>query len=313
MQNHGRIGKLRQYLLLVRLPNVFTTPSNILVGYLATTPPAEANGFHLAALMVSSGLLYIAGVVLNDYFDVEVDRRERPSRPLPSGSISKERAMSIALIALAAANAIALAVSPASLAVSAALTAAIIAYDYRLKRSPAGPFAMGSTRFLNVILGASPALSAAVASGGRAVPVPGIWAAAIFAATSLFVYIIAIMILSKKEVGNEKPNTSAAFSIIFAMIASIALADIFLLQLQWVFLINLMIFAAVIVATYKRLIITESWPDSNPVQQAIKNMVISIIILDSVFVSGMAGFPYGMATLVLIAPAILLAKKLYVT
>lgn len=313
MQNHGRIGKLRQYLLLVRLPNVFTTPSNILVGYLATTPPAEANGFHLAALMVSSGLLYIAGVVLNDYFDVEVDRRERPSRPLASGSISKERAMSIALIALAAANAIALAVSPASLAVSAALTAAIIAYDYRLKRSPAGPFAMGSTRFLNVILGASPALSAAVASGGRAVPVPGIWAAAIFAATSLFVYIIAIMILSKKEVGNEKPNTSAAFSIIFAMIASIALADIFLLQLQWVFLINLMIFAAVIVATYKRLIITESWPDSNPVQQAIKNMVISIIILDSVFVSGMAGFPYGMATLVLIAPAILLAKKLYVT
>lgn len=313
MQNHGRIGKLRQYLLLVRLPNVFTTPSNILVGYLATTPPAEANGFHLAALMVSSGLLYIAGVVLNDYFDVEVDRRERPSRPLASGSISKERAMSIALIALAAANAIALAVSPASLAVSAALTAAIIAYDYRLKRSPAGPFAMGSTRFLNVILGASPALSAAVASGGRAVPVPGIWAAAIFAATSLFVYIIAIMILSKKEVGNEKPNTSAAFSIIFAMIASIALAGIFLLQLQWVFLINLMIFAAVIVATYKRLIITESSPDSNPVQQAIKNMVISIIILDSVFVSGMAGFPYGMATLVLIAPAILLAKKLYVT
>jgi len=312
LQNHGRIGKLRQYLLLVRLPNVFTTPSNILVGYLATTPPAEANGFHLAALMVSSGLLYIAGIVLNDYFDVEVDRRERPSRPLPSGSMSKERAMSIALIALAAANAIALAVSPASLAVSAALTAAIIAYDYRLKRSPAGPFAMGSTRFLNVILGASPALSAAVASGGRAVPVPGIWAAAIFAATSLFVYIVAIMILSKKEAGNEKPNTSAAFSIIFAMIASIALADIFLLQLQWVFLINLMIFAAVIVATYKRLI-TESSPDSNPVQQAIKNMVISIIILDSVFVSGMAGFPYGMATLVLIAPAILLAKKLYVT
>lgn len=312
MQNHGRIGKLRQYLLLVRLPNVFTTPSNILVGYLATTPPAEANGFHLAALMVSSGLLYIAGIVLNDYFDVEVDRRERPSRPLASGSISKERAMSIALIALAAANAIALAVSPASLAVSAALTAAIIAYDYRLKRSPAGPFAMGSTRFLNVILGASPALSAAVASGGRAVPVPGIWAAAIFAATSLFVYIIAIMILSKKEAGNEKPNTSLAFSIIFAMIASIALAGIFLLQLQWVFLINLMIFAAVIVATYKRLI-TESSPDSNPVQQAIKNMVISIIILDSVFISGMAGFPYGMATLVLIAPAILLAKKLYVT
>jgi hypothetical protein len=42
-------------------------------------------------------------------------------------------------------------------------------------------------------------------------------------------------------------------------------------------------------------------------------MVISIVILDSIFVSGTAGLPYGLATLLFIAPAIILAKKLYVT
>jgi hypothetical protein len=42
-------------------------------------------------------------------------------------------------------------------------------------------------------------------------------------------------------------------------------------------------------------------------------MVLSIVVLDSVFVSGTAGMFYGLATLLLIAPAVVLAKKLYVT
>ena len=63
---------------------------------------------HLFALMVSSGLLYVAGIVLNDYFDIEIDKRERPSRPLPSGNISKGHALAIALIALLIANTIVL-------------------------------------------------------------------------------------------------------------------------------------------------------------------------------------------------------------
>lgn len=300
MQHH-RINSLRQYLQLIRLPNAFTAPSNILAGYFATVPLADANGFHLVPLMISSGLLYIAGIALNDYFDVEIDHRERPSRPLASGSISKERAMIIAVTALAAANALALVASPASLAVSLALTAAIIAYDSRLKRGPAGPFAMAATRFLNVILGASPALSLALS--GALMPDLRI---AMFAATLLFAYVVAIMILSRKEVGSEKPNAHAAFSIVFAIVAS-AIAAGFLLQFQLAFLVNLTIFAAVMVVTFRRLTASKAVP------QAVKNMVLSIIILDSVFVSGTAGLPYGLATLLLIAPAILLAKKLYVT
>lgn len=287
---------------MVRLPNVFTAPSNILAGYFAATPLSEASGLHLASLMVSSGLLYIAGIALNDYFDIETDRKERPSRPLPSGSVPKEHAMGIALVAMIAANAIVLmAVGPIALAVSLALTATIVAYDYKLKRTIAGPFAMGGTRFLNVILGASPAVSAALlASAGQ-------MELALLAAASMFTYVIAIMMLSKKEVGSEKPSL-LPFFLIFALAATIAAIGLF--TMRWEFLISLAIFSAAIAITFGQYVRS----DSKPVQKAIRNMIISIIILDSVFVSGTAGLLYGMATLLFIIPAVVLAKKkMYMT
>ena len=71
---------LRQYLLLVRLPNTFTAPSNILAGYFAVISPSYANVSQLAILMLSSVLLYLSGIVFNDYFDIEIDLKKRPLR-----------------------------------------------------------------------------------------------------------------------------------------------------------------------------------------------------------------------------------------
>lgn len=294
--------RVKEYLQLIRLPNVFTTPSNILAGYFAavtTTAAAEADGVHLIAIMVSSGLLYIAGIVLNDYFDIEIDKKERPSRPLPSGKISKGYALTIAIVALLIANIIALVVGPISLAISLALTLLIIAYDYQLKYSVLGPFAMGGTRSLNVIFGASPVL---LYIDNHSVAIVGV------AAASLFFYVSSITILSKKEVGKERPNSTLVILIVFGVILAIVPLGM-LLQFEWTFLLNLSIFAGVTIVTFRQYIAKEV----PSVQKAVRNMVISIIILDSVFVSGTAGLPYGLATLLLIAPVVVLAKKLYVT
>jgi 4-hydroxybenzoate polyprenyltransferase len=295
--------RVKEYLQLIRLPNVFTTPSNILAGYFAaattTTTAAEADGVHLIALMVSSGLLYIAGIVLNDYFDIEIDKKERPSRPLPSGKISKGYALTIAIVALLIANIIALVVGPISLAISLALTLLIIAYDYQLKYSVLGPFAMGGTRSLNVIFGASPVL---LYIDNHSVAIVGA------AAASLFFYVSSITILSKKEVGKERPNSTLVILIVFGVILAIVPLGM-LLQFEWTFLLNLSIFAGVTIVTFRQYIAKEV----PSVQKAVRNMVISIIILDSVFVTGTAGLPYGLATLLLIAPVVVLAKKLYVT
>lgn len=294
--------RLKEYLQLIRLPNVFTTPSNILAGYFAavtTTAAAEADGVHLIAIMVSSGLLYIAGIVLNDYFDIEIDKKERPSRPLPSGKISKGYALTIAIVALLIANIIALVVGPISLAISLALTLLIIAYDYQLKYTVLGPFAMGGTRSLNVIFGASPVL---LYTDNHSVAIVAA------AAASLFFYVSSITILSKKEVGKERPNSTLVILIVFGVILAIVPLGM-LLQFEWTFLLNLSLFAGVTIVTFRQYIAKEV----PSVQKAVRNMVISIIILDSVFVTGTAGLPYGLATLLLIAPVVVLAKKLYVT
>jgi 4-hydroxybenzoate polyprenyltransferase len=296
---HNVSQRLREYLLLIRLPNVFTTPSNILAGYFAAVTVAEADIAHLIALMVSSGLLYVGGIVLNDYFDVEIDKRERPSRPLPSGNISKRHALAIAMVALLIANTIALVVGPISLTVSVVLTFTIIAYDYRLKHGLLGPFAMAGARFLNVILGASPVL---LYINNHSYAIVGA------AAASLFLYIVVITILSKKEAGNERPNSTMASLMVFGVISVVAALGL-VLQLQLAFLLNLSIFAVVMIVTFKQ----HLWKELPSVQKAVRNMVISIIIIDSVFVTGTAGLPYGLATLLLIAPTVVLAKKLYVT
>ncbi|HYA85050.1 MAG TPA: UbiA family prenyltransferase [Candidatus Bathyarchaeia archaeon] len=140
----------RKYLLLVRLPNTFTAPSNILTGYFAVILPWHANVSVLAILMISSALLYVSGIVFNDFFDIEIDRKERPFRPLPSNEVTKQKALIIAATSMIIANVLASAAGTASLVVAIILSATIIGYDYRLKRTMAGPVTMGSARFLNI-------------------------------------------------------------------------------------------------------------------------------------------------------------------
>ena len=58
--------------------------------------------------------LYAAGVVLNDYFDLDIDRVERPERPIPSGRIHAGRAATLGFGLLVVGFALAAAVGVAS-------------------------------------------------------------------------------------------------------------------------------------------------------------------------------------------------------
>ena len=79
--------KLLSHLRLLRAPNVFTAIADIAMGFLFVTHSlVPAAGF--ALLIIATCGLYLAGMVLNDVFDVDVDREERPQRPIPSGEIA---------------------------------------------------------------------------------------------------------------------------------------------------------------------------------------------------------------------------------
>jgi len=291
----------KKYLQLARLPNAFTSPTNVVAGYLTVTPISELNYVNLGILMASSMLFYVSGVIFNDYFDIEVDRKERPSRPLPSGAISKKTTIQIAIVLMASAITLAFFVSWSSFVVALLLASMIIGYDYRLKNNKIfSPITMGATRFLNVIMGASPALLSFQSN------LPGL----VFVASSVFAYVVVITLFSKKELSGikSKRHTIVLFSIIYAIIAAITIVIFLGLFKTWS-LVILVPYTIIMSFIFKQALVG----DASSIQRVIKNMVISIIILDSIFVSGVAGLSYGLSTLLFLLPAILLSKKFYVT
>ncbi len=286
---------IRNYLLLVRLPNAFTAPPDIMAGYFAVASPLELNLGQLLLLMTSSAMLYTYGIVMNDFFDFNIDKKERPDRPLPSGKVSKKNTLIIGMSCLVGGNLLVSAANPSSLIISGILSAVIFLYDYKLKHGFGGPFAMGLARFLNVFLGASAVLS-----------YPFAWQI-LFVPAVIFMHVFAITILSKKEAG--VPTNSKSSIVIAAIIIGAINVMILILLHGTAFFFNLALYAGLAIFTFIRLFDTSQ----KRIQDSIKYLVLGIIILDSVFVSAYAGVYYGLITLSFIIPSILLSKRLYMT
>jgi hypothetical protein len=108
---------------------------------------------------MASGLsLYAAGMVLNDLYDLELDRVERPERPLPQGRISPQAASAVGHGLLGAGVVCGmLTASSAGWAgpagVACLLGMAVWLYDRHAKKTVWGPLVMGSCRSLNWLLG----------------------------------------------------------------------------------------------------------------------------------------------------------------
>ena len=92
------VSPLQSYLELLRLPNVFTAVADVAMGFFFvqaawafSDDPQQSllpiGLWTVGLLAAASALLYSAGMVLNDVFDIELDRQEQPYRPLPSGRI----------------------------------------------------------------------------------------------------------------------------------------------------------------------------------------------------------------------------------
>lgn len=329
---------LGQYLLLIRAPNLFTVPSNILSGYFATTLLSDANFTQLLLLIFSSIFLYVAGIILNDCFDINVDRKERPNRPLASGQITKRSALLIATSSIVAGNVLSWSVSWNSFIISFCLTIVVFIYNYWLKRNRAGnPLTMGSARFLNVLLGGSSALGL----------VTKMDLTLVFVGYCIFLYTAAISLLSLKEVstGERLSNKEwipivLSFLTVLLAIGSILVAG-FSGYFQTSFIFNLIIFSCIMCICFFHLFsrlkritkITsqgqykEGYPKvkeesvdsmnqtniSREIQHKVKTMILSIVILDSIFLSGLVGIYAGFAVFLLVIPPILLGRKLYVT
>lgn len=168
------------WLALLRVPNLLTVPGDPLAGALLAMAGRGWNEPLPWAAAAASVCIYAGGLIDNDLADLEEDRRERPTRPLPSGALPVRQASTVRLVLLAAGLALATACGVQTLRVALGICATVLAYNHGLKRvALLGPLAMGACRGLSVLLGA---VAVAPLAGDTSWLVSGVAAIALYVA-----------------------------------------------------------------------------------------------------------------------------------
>jgi 4-hydroxybenzoate polyprenyltransferase len=295
--------RVRAYLQLMRFPAVFTALADILLGFVLTHERLAPGG-DLAALMGASSGLYLAGMVFNDLFDRDLDARERPGRPIPSGRVSPRAAALVACALTILGVACAAFVGVASFEIALLLVGLILAYDGFLKQTPLGPFAMGGCRFLNVMLGASAAAGATWTNPQ------------LFVGLAMGVYVAGVTWFARQEAQRSSRSQLAAAAatchvgvgalaaIVVTMPESapdsrgpalVALA----LVMTW---IDFGLFSAI------------REPTPRNVQSAVRRMLLAIVLLDATMVYCKTGDPaLGLGVAALVIPAAALGRRIFIT
>jgi 4-hydroxybenzoate polyprenyltransferase len=171
------------YLRLVRAPAGFSALGDPLAGMLIAQ--GSLSPLRAARVAGAAASLYLAGMAMNDVADRALDAKERPERPIPSGAVSAERAAQVGggLMAVGVRAAAGAGAGVAGMGVAGA----VLAYDFALKTTPAGPITMGACRSLSLLMGAQ------AAGGARGV------ARAAFAAVLLGGYVAGLTVLARDE------------------------------------------------------------------------------------------------------------------
>lgn len=292
---------------LVRLPNVFTAFADVLLGASATGL-VTVDPVAVVLLCLASGGLYLGGMAWNDYFDRLEDAKSRAARPIPSGRVSVRAA------ALVAAGLTTLGVIAAGLAtlwhpppdgvippiaVAAVLSGLIVLYDAILKHTPAGPWAMGGCRSLNVCLGlsATGALSAELT---------------LHLALTVGVYIAGVTLFARTEEGTSHRRALAVAAGVMALSAvgagllpahdpaGLGFRPYPYLVAAWAAWVGMGVSRAL------------REPGPKEVQAAVKRCIFGLVPLDALLATAFVGWP-GLVILVLFLPARLLGRRVYST
>ena len=187
-------SSVKDWLQLFRVPNLLTVPGDPIAGAILASAGQGITVERVFLVAMASVGLYAAGLLMNDVVDVEVDKKERPGRPIASGVVSRSMATLVA-VALGVSSLVFCMVAGKEVAVvGLCLAAAILLYNGLLKNVPVlGAATMGACRALSVLLGAS------LVEGGMTSRL------VVVAALILLVYMTCVTLLARHEVEGEPP------------------------------------------------------------------------------------------------------------
>lgn len=96
----SRDSKISGFFEIARIPNCIMMGFAVIIGEFMTLGPAMPAYSALVGFLV--GFSLVAGsMAINDILDAEIDRINSPSRPIPSGRVSKTGAAAFAVVTLA--------------------------------------------------------------------------------------------------------------------------------------------------------------------------------------------------------------------
>jgi len=290
----------------MRPANIVTAVSDILAGiaiacFAVRIKWTELSFLPVFLLVLSTIGLYGGGVVFNDVFDAELDKTERPERPIPSGLISKNSAAVFATILLILAVVVAALVHEqllsSSFFVALSIAIAAVLYDkWGKHHSFLGPLNMGLCRGLNLLLGMSIFPEVLLAYWPISfVPV---------------IYIAAITMISRGEVhGGKKTTLFAAIVFYFIVIASILATAIgngsLVYAIGFVVLFVALIFPPLLKALKE--------PRGPLIGKAVKAGVIALIAMNASWAAAFGAFYFALLILLLLPLSLWLAKLFAVT
>jgi 4-hydroxybenzoate polyprenyltransferase len=299
---------LLAWLRLLRIPNHATAAADVLAGGLVISQPRVVDWPPAGILwaMAAGISFYAGGMVLNDVFDLEIDRRERPERPLPSGAIDVRLAAAVGQVLLAVGgvcSCLAAFVSghPEVALVGALLTTAVWIYDRHAKSTPFGPAVMGSCRSLNWLLGMT-------AAGGPTLPYH--WLLPI----GMGLYAAGVTLFARNEAGRTRGRLLVAATLVIAAGLAAAATQTWLMAAAggggtWLregrltswFALWGMLSASIL----GRNLFAALDPSPFRVQAAVGNCIMSIITLDAVLVLAACGESWSVVVLSLLVPFVI--------
>ncbi|WP_380680870.1 UbiA family prenyltransferase [Salinigranum sp. GCM10025319] len=279
---------------LVRLPNLFTAPPDVILGAALVAGFGDVPIVEVAGLAVASVSLYAGGTTLNDYADAAEDDRERPERPIPSGEVSRRHALLLGVGFLGGGVAIASIVGGALAGVVAATLALLVGlYDGLLKGTAVGYLAMGGCRGTNVLLGTT------VAGTVTALPA---WALAVPAVVALYIASVTSMAERETETGDSR-----AVLVAVAGVAVAAAGVVGVIAVRSPSVVATAVAGVILLGfvgwTGRALSTAYADPRPGTIGPAVGACVLGLVVLDAAF-AATTGVGWALATAAFVVPAV---------
>jgi 4-hydroxybenzoate polyprenyltransferase len=302
---------------MMRPANIVTAWADILVGvaivgYLNVSQISHLSSSELLPtlipifwLLLATTGLYGGGVVFNDVFDAELDRVERPERPIPSGRADLNLGILLGAGLLIGGIIAAAQVSQLSSEVAAVVALLALIYDAIGKhKTMLGPINMGCCRGGNWILGMT------VLTASNITPS---WQSHLWLAIVPIIYIMAVTILSRGEVsGADRRASLLTICIVFGL--AFGLVSLQFLPLPNFQLLSMLPFGAIWLGLIlPSLVNSLREPTPDQIRQAVRSLIIGLIALDSTIVAGFSGWQFGLCVLLLLPFSRFLAQRFAVT